>query len=343
MMEERQGIAAAGNWILDITKMIDVFPAQDTLANISSKSTNNGGAPYNILKDLARLKAPFPLSAIGLVGQDEAGQFIIEDCKSHQIDTSQLAALPDVGTSYTDVMLVKDTGRRTFFHYRGANALLDTGNIDFKLLKSKIFHLGYLLLLDKLDEFEDAKRTKASLLLENAKIAGFKTTIDIVSENSNRFKKVVLPSLPFVDVLFLNEYEASKITNVDLPPQKLNQKNIRKAIKKLLDYGVNEWVVLHFPEGCVAGNRNSELIVQGSINLPGEKIIASTGAGDAFAAGVLFGIHEGWLMEKCLKSGVCTAALSLTKSGCSDGIRESEHTFNIGNQYGFRNLKIGFQ
>jgi len=339
-MEERHGIAAAGNWILDITKMIDVFPAQDTLANILSKSTNNGGAPYNILKDLARLKAPFPLSAIGLVGQDEAGQHIIKDCQSHQIDTTQLVSIPDVGTSYTDVMLVKDTGRRTFFHYRGANALFDTENIDFRLLKSKIFHLGYLLLLDRLDEFEDTKRTKASYLLENAKIAGFKTTVDIVSENSNRFKKVVLPSLPFIDVLFLNEYEASKITGIDLSPDKLNINNIKIAIKKLLNYGVNEWVILHFPKGCVAGNGHSELIIQGSINLPGDKIIATTGAGDAFAAGVLFGLHEGWPMVECLKSGVCTAALSLTMPGCSDGIKESGYTFNIGNQFGFRNLEF---
>ena len=82
-MEKRHGIASAGNWILDITKLIDVFPEQDTLANISDQSSNNGGAPYNILKDLSKLKAPFPLFAIGLVGEDEPGQHMLNDCHNH--------------------------------------------------------------------------------------------------------------------------------------------------------------------------------------------------------------------------------------------------------------------
>ena len=165
-MNERQGIAAAGNWILDITKLIDVYPAQDTLSNISGQSSNNGGAPYNILKDLARLKAPFPLYGIGLVGEDDPGKHILEDCRNHGIDTSQIGFTSEAGTSYTDVMLVKDTGRRTFFHYRGANALFDLQHVDLNALPAKILHLGYLLLLDSLDDLKKDGRTNASVLLE---------------------------------------------------------------------------------------------------------------------------------------------------------------------------------
>ena len=69
-MNQRKGITGAGNWILDWTKTIDVYPQQDTLANILSQESNNGGAAYNVLKDLSRLGAPFPLRAIGLIGND---------------------------------------------------------------------------------------------------------------------------------------------------------------------------------------------------------------------------------------------------------------------------------
>jgi sugar/nucleoside kinase (ribokinase family) len=338
-MKKRHGIASAGNWILDITKIIDVFPEQDTLANISGQSSNNGGAPYNILKDLARLQAPFPLYGLGLVGQDETGQYIFNDCKNHSIDTSQLLSTSEVGTSYTDVMLVKNTGRRTFFHYRGANAYYDLHHINLKKIEAKIFHLGYLLLLDKLDEIQENNKTNASLLLEKAQQEGFLTSVDLVSEQRDRFKKVIIPSLPYIDILFLNEYEAGKLSGINIDTENLDLSKVKEAVEKLIHYGVNKWVILHFPQGCVAGNRSGDFIMQGSVKMPGNKIVGATGAGDAFAAGTLFGIHEGWDMKECLKSGVSCAAMSLTKASCSDGIKAVDESLSIGSEYGYRNLK----
>ena len=338
-MKERNGIASAGNWILDITKIIDVYPEQDTLANISEQSSNNGGAPYNVLKDLSKLKAPFPLYGIGLVGNDETGKQIKKDCQYHSIDTSQLSYSSEAGTSYTDVMLVRDTGRRTFYHYRGANALFDLPHIDLKSLPARILHLGYLLLLDSLDEIKNNGLTNASLLLEEARALGFKTTVDLVSENSDRFKRIIIPSLPFIDVLFCNEYEAAKLTDIEINTEDPNPEKVKELITRLLSMGVKEWVILHFPAGCVAGNVQGELVYQGSVNLPEDLIIGTTGAGDAFAAGTLYGYHEKWPMDKCLELGVSNAAMSLTRAGCSDGIIPMEKTLQLSAQYGFRILK----
>jgi len=338
-MVKRHGIASAGNWILDITKIIDVYPEQDTLSNISGQSSNNGGAPYNVLKDLARLKAPFPLYALGLVGEDEPGKHIRQECRNHHIDISQLTSTAEAGTSYTDVMLVKNTGRRTFFHYRGANALLDLHHLDLSIIPARILHLGYLLLLDSLDVVHRNNRTNASFLLEEAKSMGFLTSVDLVSEHSDRFKKIILPSLPFADILFCNEYEAGKLTDIRIDPDKPDLSRAREAIDQLLGQGVREWVIMHFPSGCMAGSKSGEFLVQGSVNVPARTVVGTTGAGDAFAAGTLFGIHEGWSMQECLKSGVCCAAMSLTEASCSDGIGPMEQSLNTGSDYGFRILK----
>ena len=338
-MKERIGIASAGNWILDITKIIDVYPEQDTLANISEQSSNNGGAPYNVLKDLAKLKAPFPLYGIGLVGNDETGKQIRKDCEDHSIDTSQISFSSKAGTSYTDVMLVKDTGRRTFYHYRGANALFDLQHIDLINLRARILHLGYLLLLDSLDEIKSNGLTNASVLLEQARALGFKTTVDLVSENSNRFKSIIIPSLPFIDVLFCNEYEAGKLTDIEINTENPNLDEVNELISRLLSMGVKEWVILHFPKGCVAGNVQGEMVFQGSVNLPEDMIVGTTGAGDAFAAGTLYGYHENWPMDKCLELGVSSAAMSLTQAGCSDGLIPMDKTLELSAQYGFRILK----
>src|ERR1039457_3779580 len=145
----RSGILAAGNWIRDHVKTVDAWPEQDGLVTILGRSMGNGGGPYNVLKDLARLGAPFPLAGIGLLGDDEDGRAILADCEASGIGTAQLRAAPGLSTSYTDVMTVRGTGRRTFFHHRGANALLAPGHFDFTRARERIFYLGALLFLPR--------------------------------------------------------------------------------------------------------------------------------------------------------------------------------------------------
>ena len=84
--EPREGVIAGGNWIVDRVKFIDAWPPEDSLANIQSELSGNGGAPYNVLKNLKRLGAGFPLEAVGLVGEDADGDTILEDCRRHGID-----------------------------------------------------------------------------------------------------------------------------------------------------------------------------------------------------------------------------------------------------------------
>src|SRR5258708_36909302 len=89
-MLERNGIIAGGTWVLDHTKIIDFFPAQDALANVLAETSSNGGGPYNVLIDLARLGAPFPLGAVGVLGDDAPGRHFRDDCHKHDIATRHL-------------------------------------------------------------------------------------------------------------------------------------------------------------------------------------------------------------------------------------------------------------
>src|ERR1044071_3438072 len=171
----RRGIFAGGNWIIDQVKLVDVFPQREQLANIRRQSQGTGGAPYNVLLDLAKLGADFPLSGAGLVGKDALGDLILDDCRKNKIDTRFLAKSSEANTSYTDVMTEEGNGRRTFFHYRGANAFWKGDDLDFSRTKASIFHLGYLLLLDSLDQPDAKFGTKAARILANAQAAGLKT------------------------------------------------------------------------------------------------------------------------------------------------------------------------
>ncbi|MBU4211863.1 MAG: hypothetical protein KKD33_04685, partial [Verrucomicrobia bacterium] len=74
------GIAGAGNWIVDNVKVIDRLPARGMLGNILSETRGTGGAAFNTLVDLARMGTPFPLYGIGVIGDDSSGEFIRRTC-----------------------------------------------------------------------------------------------------------------------------------------------------------------------------------------------------------------------------------------------------------------------
>ena len=338
----RSGILAGGNWIIDQVKVIDAFPEEEKLVNILTEYSSNGGSAYNILKGLVRLQSSFPLGGVGLVGDDERGTQIIQECQSLGINTSQIQKMPEAFTSYTDVMTVESTGKRTFFHQRGANALLDIPHFDFSGATEKIFHLGYLLLLDNLDKLTEDGETRATTVFRNAIEQGLITSADVVSEKSDRFKEVIIPSLPYIDYLFLNEFEAGKIAGVQTVSEQGHPivDKCFEAAMRIVEMGARGWVILHFPMGVVAVGKGQRKLLQPSINLPGDKIKGAVGAGDAFAAGVLIGVHNDQQMERCLELGVCAAASSLFQATSSDGIVSAGECLSLSKQYGFRNYSI---
>lgn len=335
----RSGILAGGNWVVDHVKVIDVYPPEDAHATILDECVGNGGGAYNLLEDLARLGARFPLHAIGLLGDDAAGAAILADCRAHGIDTTQLRTTKAAPTSCTDVMTARGSGRRTFFHLRGANAHLAPEHFDFTTCSARIFSLGYLLLLDRLDELRDGVPAARDVFVR-ARAAGLVTALDMVSDLSGRFGTVVAPVLPLVDLCFANDFEAEQLTGVALrrPDGSLDEARVAQAARALLDLGVQRWAIVHFPEGAFALGPGGDRVWQGSVCVPPAEIRGTAGAGDAFAAGVLFGVHESWPMAECLRLGVCAGAASLFAPTCSDSVRSKDECLALGRELGFREL-----
>ncbi len=346
MNSSRSGILAGGNWIVDAVKIIDTWPQQDALANILSTTKGTGGSPFNVLVDLALMGSGIPLEAAGLVGADENGKWIVETCANLKIGTRTLIHTDAAPTSYTDVMTVKDNGRRTFFHARGANALLDSPHFQFTETGAQIFHLGYLLLLDRLDGPSPTHGTVAAEVLSRAQAAGLKTSIDVVSEDSDRFPKIVLPALKYVDVCIMNEFEAQRVTGRRIRVGDahsgapgvagLDKKELRAAMEQLLEAGVRERIVIHFPEGGCALGRDGAWHEHGSVQLPGDFIKGAAGAGDAFTAGILLGWHEGKPVDEWLRIGVCAAAANLSDETCTGGLKPLAECLALGEKFGFR-------
>lgn len=334
-MNSRQGILAAGNWIVDRLKRIDTWPQQDALANILGETTGNGGSPFNLLIDLARLGASFPLEGIGLIGTDAIGDWILGECDSHRIERTRVTRHANAPTSYTDVMTVQSTGRRTFFHQRGANAHLAPEHFSFTGTRAKIFHLGYLLLLDQLDQPDAEMGTVAARVLRQAREAGCQTSIDVVSEDSRRFSDIVLPALRYTDFCILNEFEIERTTGIATNPGgRISVDAIESASRKLLAAGVGKWVIVHFPQGACALGQDRKFYVQGSVRVPHKRIVGTVGAGDAFTAGVLMAMHQEIPIRDCLLWGVASAASCLLGHGASDGILPLDDCLKLAKEYG---------
>jgi sugar/nucleoside kinase (ribokinase family) len=234
-------------------------------------------------------------------------------------------------------------GRRTFFHHRGANVLWDGRDIDFGKVKAKIFHLGYLLLLDALDEPDKQFGTKAARLLASAQKAGLTTSVDVVSEDSNRYSRIVTPALRHADYCILNEMEAGRTAGFKVREAdgRLDTVALRHAAGALLQHGVQELVVIHFPEGAFARTRKGEDFWQSSLNVPAKYIAGTAGAGDAFCAGVLLGLHEEWDLPRCLLTGVCLAAACLSHPTCTQGVESLHSALALAKKFKLRPPLVG--
>lgn len=337
-MAKRTGIALAGNWIIDNVKIVDRWPAEQALATILSESRGTGGSPYNVAVDLYKLDPSIPLETIGLVGRDPSGEYIIGHLRGMGCNTRQLQQTNRAPTSYTDVMSVRSTGARTFFHNRGANAFFGPEHIRCEAIRSRIFHLGYLLLLDQFDKRDKKHGTIAARVLREIRKQGIKTSVDLVSEDSKRFTRVVTPALPHIDYLILNEFEACSTTG-HMPRDgkgALDMKAIRASAKALLDEGVHERVVIHAPEGGYSIDRAGRETYQPSLKLPARFIQGTTGAGDAFCAGVLYGLYNNWPIKKSLRLAVCAGAACLSDPTTTAGMRSLGETLALADSYSFR-------
>lgn len=321
MADERHGLAGIGAWIMDHVRMIDVWPEEQTLATISSEEFSGGGLAHNLVIDAAKFDLGIPLEAVGLVGDDDDGRRILDLCGSLGVDCSHLTVTPDAPTSYTEVMTVRSSGKRTFFHSRGANNLMTYDNIPFDQLQSRIAHFGYLLLMDGIDAEDPEFGTVAAKCLHRLQSEGIKTSIDTVSEISERFAKLIPPALKYTDYVILNELEAGQTTGHSiLDGERLDAQALRDSAHMLRDLGGSELVVIHMAIGAYALTRDDQEFFQPSLDLPDEYIQGGAGAGDAFCAGVLVGLHEDWDLQEGLRFGTAAAASCMGNATCTEGV-----------------------
>lgn len=307
-------IVVAGNILVDKINVITAYPKVGELTKIKSVKLAAGGCVPNVASDLAILGGN-EVFACGIVGRDAEGEFAVNEMKRRGINTDYVFITYADKTSFTEVMSVTG-GERTFFTYPGASSDYGLNETPLEKMKPDMLHLGYFLLLEKVDSGDGLK------ILKRAKELGIKTSVDLVSENSDKYK-VVVPCLPYTDNLIVNEKEASAIAGIEYAYDKLPE-----ICKELKLCGVKERVIIHTPEVSVCLSEKGYTEVR-SYNLPNGYIKGSTGAGDAFCAGALFAIAEEMSDKELLSFSAAVAATSLSEENASDGIKSYDETIEF--------------
>ncbi|WP_299819873.1 carbohydrate kinase family protein [uncultured Jannaschia sp.] len=316
----RAGIVCAGNWIVDLVHELRDWPEKSAIAHILSQSTGVGGGPANVALGLHRMGAPYPIHPVGLIGADGMGDAILRQCREAGLSVERLRRTDRAATSQSHVMTVPGDSR-TFFYHPGANDILRPADIDMAelaALDARIFYLGYLNLLAALDRIGPDGRTGAAALLAAARAAGMTTCVDLASSTAPDYAAVVAATSPEIDVLFGNEVEAARATGRAIAgPRDVD--GMAEAARALVRGGVRRAVILHSAERtiwCEAGRVD----IFAPDPVPPGAVVSPVGAGDAFAAGILHGLHEGWDRARAVDLAFRAAAACLRGRSSTDGL-----------------------
>ncbi len=328
----RSGIVLAGTVVLDIVHMIERWPDEEQIAFIRQTIEAPGGPPHNAAAGLIKLGAPFPVTMICVVGDDAAGDTFVRIAGEHGLDTRNVIRATGHGTDVTHVMTSMATGKRTFFYRPGANATMTAAQMLPPDDRARIYYLGSPGISASMDASDGWR-----VALRAARARGFKTAMELCPVPAELQRAQTLPCLSLLDYFVINDSEAEILSGLPVSHGgHFNAELASVAAQKLLDHGVAELVAIHHPDGAVAMRKSGETAFVPSVNVPQQEIVGTVGAGDAFYAGMLFGIHEDWPLHECVRLANASAATSLHSATTSAAIKPWRECLEYAEKKGLR-------
>ncbi len=334
MTAEKKGIGFVGSVIVDsVSEVLESgnLVYADGARYLSGEDYESerieygtGGMALNNSVNCAKMGASYPIRVVGKIGIDENGQRIKSSLTDNGISDEYIIETPDHPTSTTQVLYIKDSQgavNRTFRHYFGAMGSFGPDDIEYMALEDlKIVMIGYCLLLPLFDRVDGMYGALIGQALEKFRNMGIMTCMDFATTKRERWWKFkrFRKTLQWVDILSIGEDQAKGITGIS---------DERAAAKSLVhEFGVR-LAVIHCGDrdNNYLYSEDTGLITQRIFDVPPDEYAGNTGAGDAFTAGLLHGIHEGWNEAMYLKYATAAAAISLGKLTCTDAMREEAY------------------
>lgn len=278
---------------------LKALPAPGELIAVETFKTRVGGCAANVAIDLRKQSQIVEL--VGCIGQDAAGAYLIKELQAAQVNCDQLVDTAAYPTSETVILLVTGEDRR-YLHSFGANQAFKVSDIYRDWVAAlDLFYLGGLFAMPGIvaDELIE--------LLAFARDQKVITVVDVVLPTDFKRAAEMQRLLPHVDWFLPNDAEAAVLTGKDDPLE---------AIRTFRSWGAHDIIVTLGDQGAVAVFGNECWRAHA---YPGQMVDPS-GAGDAFACGLMTGIAKGWAFPRSLQYASLLGASATWMVGTTDGV-----------------------
>ena len=338
MADQRlRGIVTAGTWCLDRNRKIERWPEEDSVGVCWGLEERGGGSACNLGVAMRRRDPAVPVETIGLIGDDPAGRILMATADAAGIDRRQMHVVAGQSSHATEAFISEASGLRTHITDFGASALMTPDHFNLASTTGKYLHLGLPGVHPQMDARWQADENGWVTVLKKGRALGMQTNLELCTVSPQRLRALILPCLPHLDTLVVNDSEIGAL--VDMPTVRDGKTDIeacRRAAGAVMALGGMWLVAVHFPGGAISLTRDGETHFVASVNVPPEVIVGPNGAGDAFAAGFLYGLHEGWALPDSLWLGHAAAACSLRSAGSTDGVPAWRECLAIAQGWGRR-------
>jgi len=304
-------VVSLGIHILDILgRPVTRIPPRQDVDLLEEIRLTVAGTAAGASVDMAKLG--LDVLAMGAIGEDAGGNFILDTMERYGIDTRGLVRKAGVQTSAT-MLPIRPNGERPALHVLGANAALTEADVDLDAIAgAKHLHFGGVYLMPQLDGEPTAR------ILKHAQDHGVPVTLDLIAIDRPDLLQILEPALPYVDYFMPGLDEARLISGLE---------DRLAVIAFFLDLGAKMTVFKMGAEGSSIAWRNDAGSIE-EIRVPALRatVVDSPGCGDAYCAGFITGLLKGWDIADCARLGTAAAGLVITGLGSDAGIVDFDQT-----------------
>ncbi len=247
------------------------------------------------------------VQAVGGVGHDDMGDWVLMKLKRFGIDTELMQRCPDFYTS-SSIVTTRPDGARPGLHKRGATAgfYIEDDRVD-RLLDARILHVGGVGMMDRMDKGRTAE------LMAEARKRGVTTTLDVFA-STPRDLPLIEPLLPNTDYFMPSEEEAMALSGLT---------DLDEISDFLLAKGVGAVVLTLGDKGAMYRDRSGKSFRSTAFDI---QVVCTCGCGDCFNAGFATGLHLGKSMEDCVRLGQAASAQNAMGLGSQAVVRDLSST-----------------
>ncbi|GAA0348597.1 sugar kinase [Bacillus horti] len=267
-----------------------------------------GGAELNFALGCARLG--LEAGWISRLGNDEFGKHIYNTMRGEGVNVSQVELVDGYPTSLNFKEIMEDGSGRTFYYRKSSpTSTMTPDSIDPEFIKqAKILHVSGVFPSIDPQNVEIIRRA-IEVAKENEVLVSFDPNIRLKMWSKDRAREVLRSFLPYVDIILTGQDEAEILIGVS------DTKSIIKTFQE--EFNIQYIAIKNGAEGAV-GAKGSEVIELPAF--PPRKVVDTVGAGDGFDAGFIYGVTQGWTLEKILTFANMVGSMVVSVMGDNEGL-----------------------